>query len=119
MDDARNKLWVIWGSMFGSLGTFAAVVAMVEVPADPRSGAAMTGLGLVALSLAGVSLAWGRLFLQEQQALQRWIVRWALADGVGALGVAAHFMGGPMSAAMGLIGLAFVLVAVQFPREDG
>jgi hypothetical protein len=112
-----RNLVIVWGAMCASIVLYGVVTFAVIEPQPAGFPAEL--LAAFAIGPAALSGLFGRVFATEVAPQTRWIVRWALAEAVGLSGLLVRMLGGAPVVSLALLGLGFVLVAVQFPREDG
>ncbi|MEQ1503471.1 MAG: hypothetical protein ABMB14_14640 [Myxococcota bacterium] len=114
----NQQLALIWVSVLSTQGVFGALIAFL--PAGTSTEPLLwLSFALPALFTAGMSLAWGRVISPNVAGNGRWVVRWAMGEAVSLMGLTAHLVAGATGIAAVLVGLGFLLVLAQFPREGG
>ena len=110
------RLPLLWSSIVTSELLLAGVAVWLG-PQGPPDPYLWLGLIVVAAGSASLSIGWGRWFATDTPPLQRWLVRWATAEGIGVLGLVCALLGSPRIAAMGLFAASIGLTVAQYPRE--
>jgi hypothetical protein len=132
----QHQLWVIWGAMIASLALDAVLPSMLVVP-DPAAPPAPSplgsrlelvaaGLGLLAIALRRALLLGpaqrGQLDVTKPDGLRRaqvgFVVCWAIADAVGAVGLAVAILTRDPARAQPFVLAAVLLFVFMTPRLE-
>ncbi|MCK6541303.1 hypothetical protein L6Q79_01320 [bacterium] len=132
-------LRIIWGAVIFSLFVFVAVVHLVILPTlGEKENESLSSLPfpmhyIFMFIAAGAAVAF--VFLRqkrditvaelshdpkaaEQERIKRSILLFAVAEMIGLLGCSILAFGAPYVQGMGLWGISFILLAMEFPRTE-
>jgi hypothetical protein len=112
------RLYVLLGSLAGSMALYVVLVLIVPGPATalpPDLWYAFTALGLVCAGLA-LYMSAPAESLEPMAATRKVLLPGALAEAAAVLGVIAHFLGAPLAVCLALFAVSAVTFAAVFLR---
>jgi hypothetical protein len=118
--DSLATQTILWGALLASVAMYGVVGSLVPAGRGALEGGPPQVLVLalvgVAVMSSGLALFLPAL-LTTMPAPQRNVVRWAIAESVGVLGVVLHFLGAGPEIFFGFVGWSALLLLVLRPRS--
>jgi len=109
---------IIWFSFLNALVAYGIVANVMGLDANADPEASMTMWWAVAAALAVGAILVPRLLGGSAAPYTSRFVGWALAEAIGVIGFVALFVASaPVKNLYPFLGVAFVLILLQFPRD--
>lgn len=110
---------IIWFAFLMSIIIYGVIASFVGREGGPEANALPIWVWWVLAVVGGVGvILWARYRSESDPGHETRIIGWAGAEYVGILGLVAHFIGHiSLQNVYPFLGVAFVLILLQFPRD--